>query len=39
MAIDNVFGGIKLLANSNSKWIKTSKDLFNVLVEGIKEHS
>ena len=38
MAIDNVFGGIKLLANSNSKWIKTSKDLFNVLVEGIEEH-
>ena len=38
MAIDNVFGGVKSLANSNSKWIKTSKDLINGLVEGIKEH-
>ena len=38
MAINNIFGGVKSLADSNSKWIKTSKDLINGLVEGIKEH-
>ena len=36
--IDNVFGGVKILADSNSNWIKTSQDLMNGLVEGIKEH-
>lgn len=36
--VNNIFGGVKSLADSNSKWIKTSKDLINGLVEGIKEH-
>ena len=36
--IDNTFGAIKCLTDSDSKWIKTSKDLINGLVEGIKEH-
>ena len=36
--IDNVFGGVKILADSNSNWIKTSQDLMNGLVEGIEEH-
>ena len=38
MAIDNVFGGVKLLADSNSKWMKSFEVLINGLVEGIKEH-
>lgn len=38
MAVNNIFGGVKSLADSNSKWIKTSKDLITGLVEGIKEH-
>lgn len=38
MADNNVFGVVEILANSNSKWIRTSQDLINGLVEGIKEH-
>lgn len=38
MAIDNVFGGVKSLADSNTKWVKTSQNLMNGLVEGIQEH-
>ena len=36
--INNVFGGVKSLANSNTKWTKTSQDLMNGLVKGIQEH-
>ena len=36
--VNNVFGGVKSLADSNTNWIKTSQDLMNGLVEGIKEH-
>lgn len=36
--LNNVFSGVKSLADSNSNWIKTSQDLMNGLVEGIKEH-
>ena len=35
---DNVFGEIKSLADSNTKWIGTSKNLMNNLIEGINEH-
>ena len=36
--INNVFGGVKSLADSNTKWVKTSQNLMNGLVEGIQEH-
>ena len=36
--VNNVFGEVKSLANSNTKWIKTSQDLMNGLVKGIQEH-
>ena len=35
---DNVFGEIKSLADSNTKWTRTSKNLMNNLIEGINEH-
>ena len=38
MAADNVFGEIKSLSDSNTKWIGTSKNLMNNLIEGINEH-
>lgn len=36
--LNNVFGGVKILADSNSNWIKTSQDLMNGLVEGFTKH-
>ena len=36
--VNNAFGGVKSLADSNTKWIKTSQNLMNGLVEGIQEH-
>ena len=36
--INNVFGGVKSLADSNTKWVKTSQDLMSGLVKGIQEH-
>ena len=38
MAIDNVFGGVKLLADSNSKWISASQKLMHELTVGIEKH-
>lgn len=38
MAIDNVFGKIKTLADSNSKWIVNSQDMMKGLVEAIQDH-
>ena len=38
MALNNVFSGVKSLADSNSDWIKTSQDLMSGLVEGIEKH-
>ena len=38
MAIDNVFGGVKLLADSNSKWISSSQKLMHELTVGIEKH-
>ena len=38
MAIDNVFGAIECLADSNSNWIRTSQDLINGLTKAIQEH-
>ena len=38
MAIDNEFGGVKLLADSNSKWISTSQKLMHELTVGIEKH-
>ena len=38
MAIDNVFGGIKLLADSNSKWISSSQKLMHELTVDIEKH-
>ena len=35
---DNVFVEIKSLADSNTKWIRTSKTLMNNLIEGINEY-
>ena len=35
---DNVFGEIKSLVDSNTKWIRTSKNLMNNLIEGINEY-
>ena len=36
--VNNAFGGVKSLADSNTKWVKTSQNLMNGLVEGIQEH-
>ena len=38
MAIDNVFGGVKLLTDSNSKWISSSQKLMHELTVGIEKH-
>ena len=38
MADNNIFGSVKRLADSNSKWIVNSQDMMRGLVEGIKEH-
>ena len=38
MAIDNVFGGVKLLADSNSEWISSSQKLMHELTVGIEKH-
>ena len=38
MAIDNIFGGVKLLADSNSKWISSSQKLMHELTVGIEKH-
>ena len=35
---DNVFGEIKSLVDSNTKWIGTSKNLMNNLIEEINEY-
>lgn len=36
--VNNVFGGVKSLADSNTNWIKTSRNLMSGLVEGIQSH-
>ena len=36
--IDNTFGAIKCLADSNSNWIRTSQDLIGGLTKAIQEH-
>ena len=36
--VNNVFGGVKSLSNSNTNWIKTSRNLMSGLVEGIQSH-
>ena len=36
--IDNTFGAIKCLADSNSNWIRTSQDLIGDLTKAIQEH-
>ena len=36
--IDNTFGAIKCLADSNSNWIRTSQDLIVDLTKAIQEH-
>lgn len=36
--VNNVFGGVKSLADSNTNWIKTSQNLMNGFVEGIQSH-
>ena len=36
--VNNIFGGVKSLADSNSNWIGTSKDLINGLTKAIQEH-
>lgn len=36
--LDNVFGGIKLLANSNTKWIASAQKLMHELTIGIEQH-
>lgn len=38
MAMNNIFGGVKELANSNSDWIGTSQDLMRALVANIEKH-
>jgi hypothetical protein len=34
---DNVFGGVKILANSNSDWISSSQNLMNELTVNIEK--
>ena len=36
--IDNVFGGVKILADSNSEWISSSQKLMYELTDGIEKH-
>ena len=36
--IDNVFGGVKILADSNSEWISSSQKLMHELTVGIEKH-
>ena len=36
--INNIFGGVKLLANSNSEWISSSQKLMHELTVGIEKH-
>lgn len=36
--IDNVFGGVKILADSNSEWISSSQKLMHELTAGIEKH-
>ena len=36
--LNNVFGGIEILANSNSKWISSSQMLMHELIVGIEKH-
>ena len=38
MAIDNVFGRIKILADSNSRWIVNSQDMMIGLIGAIQDH-
>ena len=38
MAMDNAFYGVKLLADSNSKWISSSQKLMHELTVGIEKH-
>ena len=38
MAIDNVFGGVKLLSESNSEWISSSQKLMHKLTISIEKH-
>ena len=38
MAIDNVFGGVKILADSNSEWVSLSQKLMHELTVGIEKH-
>ena len=36
--INNIFVGVKLLANSNSEWISSSQKLMHELTVGIEKH-
>ena len=36
--INNIFGGVKLLADSNSEWISSSQKLMHELTVGIEKH-
>ena len=36
--IDNVFGGVKILTDSNSEWISSSQKLMHELTVGIEKH-
>ena len=36
--IDNVFGGVKILADSNSEWISSSQKLMHELTDCIEKH-
>lgn len=36
--IDNVFGGVKILTDSNSEWISSSQKLMHELTDGIEKH-
>ena len=38
MADNNIFGSVKRLADSNSKWIVSSQDMMKGLVEAIQDH-
>lgn len=38
MANDNIFGVVKNLANSNSKWIEFGQGTLNSLITGIEKH-
>ena len=36
--VNNVFGGIEILANSNSEWITSSQKLMHELIVDIEKH-